>query len=483
MSKIKSVKFNFIMNFILTASQIVFPLLTFPYVSRVLEASGNGKVAFIASAANCFSMVASLGIPTYGIRVCATVRDDREKLSQTVWELMIIHSISTIIAIALFFASYLFIDEFRREPELMLIYGISLPLNVLGVNWLYSALEQYQYITIRSLLFKVLSVILMFVLVRKRADYIFYGAILVFAVAGSNILNFINMRKYVDMRRPRKYDLKRHMKPILMFFAQTVAVAIYTNMDTVMLGFMKNDVEVGLYAVGLRVKNLLGALVTSLGTVLLPRLSYYTANGYREEFEKLIHKAVDIVFVISMTISVYFVIMAEDCILLLSGEDFLGATLAMQIIIPTIVFIGLSNIIGIQVLTPLNKEKYLVVSVIVGAAVEVVLNAVFIPKMGAAGASVGMLATEVAVLGVVWYVIKSKIHMKLVDACQFTKIIVITLIAGALLWVTDTMFSYPPFVQLVITSAVYFGAVAILLVLLRVNIVGDILGRRKKHEI
>lgn len=480
MSKIKSVKFNFIMNFILTASNFVFPLVTFPYVSRVLGASGNGKIAFIASVASYFSMIASLGIPTYGIRACATVRDDKEKLSKTVHELLIIHSIMTMISLTLFFVSYFLIGRLQREPELMFVNGISLLLNVMGANWLYSALEQYQYITFRSLAFKVISILLMFALVHKRQDYVIYGAISVFAVAGSNVLNFINLRKFVSFKNYKCYHLKQHMKPILVFFAQTVAITVYTNLDTVMLGFMKNDAEVGLYSAAIKVKNILVTLVTSLGTVLLPRLSYYTANGYKEEFKKLTHKAMEIVFVMGMALTGYFVIMAKECIVFISGEEFLGATLAMQIIIPTIIFIGLSNITGIQVLTPLGKEKYVLISVVVGAGIDFVWNLLLIPSMGAAGAAVGTLLAEIAVLLVQWYAIRKVVKMRLVRVKEIIKIIGISGTMAILLWIANGTISLPSVLQLMVTAVAYFGSVLLLFVIFRIDIVRTIIGHRKE---
>lgn len=482
--KIKSVEYNFIMNFILTASNFIFPLITFPYVSRVLMASGNGKIAFITSVASYFSMIASLGIPTYGIRACAVVRDDKEKLSKIVHELIIIHSIMTTIAMILFFVSYLFVDKLHQEKELMFINGVSLLLNVLGVNWLYSALEQYQYITVRALVFKLLSLFLMFALVHEEKDYIMYGAISVFASAGSNVLNFVNMRKHVNLNPYKDYNLTQHIRPILVFFAQSVAITVYTNLDTLMLGFITNDTEVGLYTAAIKVKNILSSLVTSLGAVLLPRLSYYTANGYKKEFEKLIHKAAEFVFILSVSLTFYFVIMAEDCILLLSGKGYLDATLAMQIIIPTIIFIGLSNITGIQILTPLNKEKYVLISVIVGAFVDFVLNAFFIPQMGAAGAAIGTLAAEGAVLCVQCYFIRRVTKIHIFNIKQFGLILGITGISAILLWIVNSVITMPLFIELIITCAVYSIGILVLSILLKVEIVQSVIERgMKKLEV
>ena len=196
--KIHSVKYNFVMNFILTASQFIFPLITFPYVSRVLQASGNGKVSFAASVANYFMMVASLGIPTYGIRACAKVRENKELLSKTVQELYIINLIMTILVTLTYLLSVFLVPRFQEDRALFLINGLNIVLNMFGMNWVFQALEQYDYITFRSISFKLISIVLMFLLVHEPKDYVIYGSITVFAAVGSYILNFIRIRKLID---------------------------------------------------------------------------------------------------------------------------------------------------------------------------------------------------------------------------------------------------------------------------------------------
>lgn len=482
MGKIKSVKFNFIMNFILTASNFIFPLITFPYVSRILLASGNGKIAFVTSVANYFTMIASLGIPTYGIRACASIRDDKEKLSKTVQELIIIHSFITILSLIFYFLSIFVIDKFYAEKELMIINGIGLFLNVLGVNWLYSALEQYEYITLRSIAFKILSVVLMFLLVHQKEDYILYGAISVFAAAGSNLLNFINLKKYIYFKKYKNYEFKKHMKPILIFFAQTVAITVYTNLDNVMLGFMKGDTQVGLYSASVRLKTMLVSLVTSLGTVLMPRLSYYVNNQNQSEFERLIKKSTNFVLLLSISLSCFFVILAKPCILLLSGDGYIDATLAMQIIIPSIIFIGLSNITGMQIFTPLGRENIVLLSVVVGAIVDLVLNIIFIPIMEAAGASLGTLIAEISVLIVQIYFLK-KVNFRILNGKNFLKIIISNLIASIVLVIFYNTVHLPVFIILVCSGIIFFGLEAFLLVLIKEEFINEQIIRLKSKFI
>ena len=179
--KVKSVRYNFLMNIILKMSGVIFPLITFPYVSRVLLSAANGKIAFASSVVSYFSLVASMGIPSYGIRKCAEVRDNREKLSKVVTELLTINSICTLLSYLVFVVLVITIPRFSSETLLFSITSLTILFNMLGVEWFYQAIEQYQYITIRNISFKIISIILMFVFVHNPADYIVYAGINGFA--------------------------------------------------------------------------------------------------------------------------------------------------------------------------------------------------------------------------------------------------------------------------------------------------------------
>ena len=226
-----SIKKNFIMNVILTASSLIFPLITFPYVSRILLPEGTGRVAFVLSIISYFSMVASLGIPTYGIRACAQVRDDQEKLSQTVQEIFIINACMTGLVYIAYFLSILMVEHLRQEKALFFLCGSTLFFNLIGMEWLYKALEQYQYITVRSLIFKAISVVLMFLMVQSPDDCIRYGFLSILADVGSNTFNFIHARKFISMAPRKHYNFRQHMKPILIFFAFSASVTIYKYLD------------------------------------------------------------------------------------------------------------------------------------------------------------------------------------------------------------------------------------------------------------
>ena len=458
------------MNFILTASSFLFPLITFPYISRVLGAAGNGKVAFAASVANYSMMTASLGIPTYGVRACAQVRDDRRLLSKTVVEIFLINFVATITVITTYIICVFSIPQFCEDKTLFMINGLSILLNMFGMNYVYQALEKYDYITVRSILFKFISIALMFLLVHRQSDYIIYGAITVLASVGSYILNFTRIHKYIDFNFRQSIEIKKHLKPIFTLFAQSLAVSIYTNLDTVMLGFMKNDVDVGYYNAAVKVKAVLLSLVTSLGNVLLPRMSYYAKQKMKEDFMRTMLKALNFTILMSIPLAVYFAFYAKESILFLAGDGYVGSVLAMQIITVAVIPNGLTGVLGIQVLTAIEKEKYVLYSVIVGAISDFLLNLVMIPQMGAAGAALATTIAEFMVLFVQIYYTKDFLKQLKQGFRMHRYIILATISAILAFWVKFTHIQ-SSFIRLVLSSITFFGVYMINLLITKEDIV------------
>lgn len=477
--KIHSVKYNFIMNFILTATQFIFPLITFPYVSRVLQASGNGKVTFAVSVANYFMMVASLGIPTYGVRACARVRDEKEKLTKTVQELFIINAIVTLLVTITFIFSIYAVPKFTEDKILFLINGVNIVLNMFGMNYVYQALEQYDYITFRSILFKIISIVLMFLLVHQQSDYVIYAAITVFAAVGSYVLNFIRLRKIIAFRCYGNYNLKQHLKPIFTLFAQSVAVSIYTNLDTVMLGFMKTDTDVGYYHAAVNIKGLLLSLVTSLGNVLLPRMSYFVKNKMMTEFKKYMVKALNFELLMAFPLTLFFVLFSKESILFLAGSGYEGAILAMQIITIAVIPNGLTGVLGVQVLTSMENEKYVLFSVIIGAVVDFLLNLVFIPNYGADGAALATTIAEFLVLFVQFLYTKDLLRAAKKEF-RWYFYLAICAFAGVAAYLVKYI-HLNSFLTLIVSAIIFFGIYGCGLILIKEPVVVETMNGIKKR--
>lgn len=482
MYKSKALKTNFIMNTILTLSSFVFPLITFPYVSRILLPEGTGRVSFATSVVTYFLLLSQLGIPTYGIRACARVRDDRKALSCVVHELLAINLLMSVLAYLLLGECVFLIPKLRAEKMLIFVISFTIILNAIGMEWLYKALEQYTYITIRSVIFKAIAVIAMLLMVRQKSDYIVYGALTIFAASASNICNFVHAHKYIDFFLKEKCDLKKHLKPVLVFFAMSCATVIYTNLDTVMLGLMKGNVDVGYYNAAVKIKGILLGVVTALGTVMLPRLSYYVEQGEQKEFGRLTRKAMNFVILLATPLMIYFILFAREGIFFLSGAAYDGSVIPMQIIMPTLLLIGMTNVMGIQIMIPLGMEKQVLYSEIVGAIVDLIVNAILIPKYAASGAAVGTLMAEFVVWIVQMHALKNVTENLYKNIRLGTVGLALILAVIGSIWVKGLAFG--PFMSLLISAILYFTIYYIVLLLRKEAIAKEILeqGKRLIHR-
>ena len=480
MAQKHSLKLNFVMNAILTMSSFIFPLISYPYVSRILLPEGTGKVSFATSLIAYFIMFAQLGIPTYGVRACSRVRDDRQALTRTAQELLIINLIMTALSYMALFLALLFVPRLRAERTLYLLVSLSMIFNTIGMEWLYKALEQYTYITVRSIVFKIVALIAMFVLIHSREDYVIYGGITILASSASGICNFVHARRFISLRPVGGYRFRPHLKAVAVFFAMACASTVYTNLDTVMLGFMTSDETVGYYNAAVRIKSILVSIVTSLGAVLLPRASYYVERGEMDRFRQITRKALNFVFLAAVPMMIYFMVFARQGIFLLSGENYAGAVRPMQWIMPTLLFIGLSNVLGIQILVPLNREKVVLWSIIAGAAVDVVLNVALIPQYGASGAAAATSVAELVVLAVQFFVL-GKEATGAFAAVSFGKLLPALAVGiAAASWVL--LMQWGSFVTLLLSGILFFGSYLAMLLVLKEEMVKQLLMQLLKRK-
>lgn len=473
MSNKKSIKINVIMNFILKISAFIFPLITYPYASRILEPDGMGKIAFATSIVTYFGMFASMGIPTYGIKACAKVRNNKDQLSKVVQEILIINAI-TLIATYIIFIIFIFnLDKMYEYRGLLLVLSVNIIFNVAGMEWIYSALEEYTYISIRSLVFKFIGIVLMFLCVHNKEDYMIYGLITIFASVGSNILNLINIRKFIVFKKLERYNLKRHFRPILILFASSIAISIYTNLDTVMLGYMTNDTEVGLYNTAIKFKQILVSLVISLGTVLLPRMSYYYENNERDKINNLIAKAIHFTLILSIGVSTFFIMYSKESILFLAGESYLGALYPMIVVTSTIPIIGLACIITNQILIPADNEVGTLIATCIGAITNIALNIILIPKFGALGAAIGTLGAEIVGLISQLFIARNTIIFILKNI-NYSFTIIPTIISVLITSIVSKEIQLSSFMNVLIGAIVFFGTYISILLMMKESILTGI---------
>ena len=364
-----------------------------------------------------------------------------------------------------------FIEKFNNELGLVIITCLTVLSSVFSLGWLYSGLEQYDYITKRSLFFKIISLILIFILVKDREDYIVYSSITLFSTLGSNIMNVYHSRKYVSFKLKKNLKFKKHIKPILYLFSSLLAVNVYTNLDTVMLGFVNGDEAVGLYSVASKIKWLLLMLITSGSAVLLPRLSLYVSNKERDKFNKILKDTTSLILMISIPMAIYFIFMAKDSI-----------TFTMQILMPILIISGFSNIMGNQILLPLNKEKYFMYAVTVGAIINLILNVFLIPIYGISGAAIATLVAEFGQMSIQWKFSKDYLREN-ISINTILNIISSVTISSILLYLLLDSLNYSAFINLVISSVQFFCTYVVALFVLREKILIELFKNIKKSFI
>lgn len=431
MSNRKSIKVNFIMNIILTGSSYIFPLITFPYISRVLQVTGNGKLNFALSVINYFVMFASLGIPMYGIKACAIVRDNKDKLSKTVKELFVLNFITSTASFVALLAMIAIVPKLQDYTALLLIDSMAIWLNLIGMEWLFKALEEYAYIANRSIAFKIVGIILMFIFVHKPSDYIVYAIITLIGSSGSLVLNVLRCRKLINFNIKDCINLKKHIKSVASFSLLSASWTVYTNLDSVMLGFLTNDAEVGYYAAAVKLKGILVSTISALGTVLLPRLTNYYSEKKKDEFYLLLKKDGQFITISALYFTSFCVINAKEIIIFLSGNTYLPAVPAMQIISISILFIGFSTMLGTNVLVPVGKENLTMIATLIGLIIDALLNAIWIPAYGAAGAAAATVIGEISIFAFEAFYLRKSIR-KMFDILslfkEFISIIVATFV-------------------------------------------------------
>lgn len=394
----QSVKVNYILNLINTGTQMLFPLITFPYVCRVIEADGIGQINFFQSIISYISLFTCLGIPMYAIREIARDRSDVVQMNRTAMEILLLHSMLTLLGYAIVAILCLTVPQIQVNIPLFLILSLTIFFTAIGCEWFYRGIEDFKYITIRGFIIKTVSVVLLFIFVKSKTDLLYYGCYTVFGVLGGNIFNFFRLRKYIHRENIifSELHIKRHVKPVLKVFSFSVVTSIYLQLNMVLLGFLKNALAVGYFAAATKVMQMLLMMSSCLGSVMMPRASHLIAENKEDEFNRLIQKSYDFTMAIALPMTIGLIFCAPSLITALCGVKFEHSILPSQIIAPIILMVAISNVFGIQVLFPKGKINIVTLCCGIGAVADLILNLCLIPFFSYIGTSIAYLGAEVA---------------------------------------------------------------------------------------
>ena len=393
----KSLVKNSIYNVAYSVLNVLFPFVTSIYVAYILLPDYVGKVAFAQNISTYFVILAFVGIPTYGMREISKNRDDKEKISKIFSELYVINLISTTICTAIYYSIVNSVVYFAEERWLYNIFGLSIILNAFNIDWLYEGKEEYKFIAIRGVIFKVLSFIALIIFVREKSDYLIYALIICLAIAGNYLWNMLRARKFVRFSF-KNLKIKQHLKPVFLLVVVNLAIELYSLIDITMLGFMCNDTIVGYYSYSIKMVRILLQVFTAIVCVVAPRMSYYYGKKDVYNFNKVINDCFNVIFMIAVPCAVGLFLVADSATVVLFGEAFAPSAISTRILCAIICVSPIGYLLGSRVLLVSNHENKLIFGVLAGALANIALNFTLIPVLQQFGAAIATVIGETLVM-------------------------------------------------------------------------------------
>lgn len=391
-----NIKKNFIYNFMYQILTMILPIITAPYIARVLGTEGIGIYSYTYSIVYYFMLFAMLGLNNYGNRQIAKVRKNKKELSKTFSSIYFMQlMISSIMIIIYIIYLCIFVKENVNIAIIQIIYLIS---TAFDINWFFFGLEKFKLTVTRNTIIKIITVGCIFIFVKERADLYLYTIIMAVGTLLSQLLLWPFVNKFTKLTKVKFKDIVRHIRPCLILFIPVIAVSLYKIMDKVMIGNMSSMEQVGLYENSEKIINIITALITALGTVMLPKISNLVANGELEKGKKYIEKSMEFTIISSSALSFGLIAVAPTFAPLFFGEEFSSAGTIIEYLSVTTIFISIANVIRTQYLIPHEKDRLYIISVIIGAVINIILNILLIPKYQAIGATIGTIFAEFGVM-------------------------------------------------------------------------------------
>lgn len=394
----KKIKKNTFYNILKTTSTILFPLITFPYISRVLGPTNIGIINFSNSIISYVTLLASLGVSTYGIRECAKRINEKSAVSQTASEIFSINMCSTIVAYILLFCMTICVPKLFEKSTAIFVLSLSIFATTIGCDWINTAYEDLKYVALRTFVFQIISVILMFVFVKEPDDYMKYIYISVFACSGGNVLNVFYRRRYCKIRFTTKMKIKTHLKSILTVFVLTLSQNIFSNLDITMIGFFRNDYEVGLYSTSVKIYTIISTLITAISVVVIPKLSKAYNDKDKEKITQLQKYAFGYIVTLGIPCIFGINILAKEIIQVIAGTEYVKAAVSLRVLSIALLFaiIG-GGFLGNILLLPSGNEKIYMIATLVATILNSIFNIIFIPRNGIVSAAWTTVVSEAVI--------------------------------------------------------------------------------------
>lgn len=390
----KSVKRNYAYNLLYQILAVVLPMLTTPYIARVLGASGTGTYSYTISIVTYFTLFGSLGVNLYGQREIAYVQENDQKKNQVFTELFILKTITMSIAMAVFWFLFAMSGQYATYYKILTLEIIA---NIIDISWVYQGLEEFRKIALRNISIRLMSTILMFALINDSNDVWIYILIYALTTLFGNLSLWFKHKKYIKFDITN-LNIKQHIKPAIALFIPQIAIQVYVVLDKTMLGSILNNMnEVGYYEQSQKIIKILLTLITSIGTVMLPRIAKTFADKNHSQIQKYTYQTINYVYTFSIPLMFGIIAVAHNFVPLFFGPGYDEVILIMSMMSIIILFISLSNVVGMQYLLPTKRQKEYTISVVSGALINLVLNFILIYRFEAIGATIATIFAEFSV--------------------------------------------------------------------------------------
>lgn len=411
--KKKSLSINAFFNSFRVVLNLIFPLITFPYIFRTLGVDYYGKYQFSNSIVSYFILLAALGISSYAIREGSKYRNDEKKMSKFVSDIFSINLISCCFSLLLLFFLIFFVSKFNDYRLIISVLSINVITNTIGMEWLLNIYEQFQYITIRTFIFQIVSIVLLFLFVHSPSDLIIYAAVVVISNGGANVLNFLRLKKILNITFTFQNSWKKHFPSIFILFLSTLSQQIYINSDITLLGILNSDREVGLYSSATKIYNISKQLINAIITVSIPRFSYLIGRNDVKKYSVLANKMLNVILVLALPLCLGLCLISKDVVLIIAGSNYVRSSIPLSILSFSLLFGCLAYLFSNAVLINFKCEKIVLVSSIISSSLNIILNLILLPKFNIIAAASTTLLSEFLMFVICFKFARKKIRFSL----------------------------------------------------------------------
>lgn len=407
-----SIQKNTVFNLIKTGSSILYPLIVFPYTSRVLGAASLGRVTFGNSIISYFNMMATLGVTAYAVRECSRVRNDRDELGKVASQIHSINMCTTVIAYLALAVCLAVSQSLESYRTLIWIQSISILFATLGMDWLNTAMEDFRYITIRTCLFQILALAMLFLCVKRPEHYMIYAITGVISSSGANLVNIFYRRRYCRVRFTFQMNWRRHLPPIILLFAMMLSQTILNSLDTTMLGLLQGDYQVGLYGAALKIKNIVSQMVASIAWVVMPGLSEQFAKRDYAKVNQLLRGAAMFTVVLGVPCVAGLMSIPKEILMVAGGAEYVEAAGTLQLLTISMALSFVTGIYGNMILLPSGREAQFMIACIAASVFNGIANYLLIPKFGSEGAALATIVSTLVILVITTWKIEKEIKIE-----------------------------------------------------------------------